>query len=537
MKWSQLLVVLFAALSACAIPNASPAAPQQPLQPLPSAPSGQLLVVSLSSEPQNLNPLYGDIYEGNWKIFNGLVTYDKNLNLVPSLAAALPQFSADGKTVTVKLRDGVKFHNGAPLTADDVVFTYSAILDPKAASRLADQYDSLNDVKALDASTVQFTLNRPDPAFAEKLWVGIVPKALLTGKDLTKADFNKAPIGTGPYIFKEWKAGERIVLEANPNYFDGKANIQRIVFTFTEDENARATQLANGSVDIGGLPPKLAQPFRRDARFKLIEVPSADFRVVVLPNQNPILKDPAVRRALALGINRAQMVKGILDGAGEPAYGPIFSNQPSFDGTPIAYDPDKARALLKDAGWTESKADGFLYNKAGTKLGFTLMYPASDSLRKEIALVVRSDLAKVGVDVDVQGFGWDVIKERIKNDANVFGWGLPYDPDLELYKLYHSKFADDDDPFTNPANMKNAAVDAALDAARTTLDAAARKAAYQKFQQLMREDGSWLYTVRLRHVIVVSARVSGYDPQVEPHAHGFARGMSWNLERWSISAQ
>lgn len=527
---SVILLFLLLLLTACAPTVAPVAAPQAATDDSES----NTLVVSLSSEPVNLNPIYGDIYEGNWKLFNGLIAYDNELNLIPDLAAELPSFSEDGLQVTVKVREGVTFHNGAVLTAEDVAFTYNAILDPATASPLVDQYDSLAVVEATDANTVQFTLNRPDPAFPHKLWVGIVPKAELEGQELPTAPFNKAPIGTGPYLFKEWTPGERIVLEANPRYFNGPTKIARLVFTFTEDENARATMLADGSVDVGGLPPKLAERFRNDPNFTVVEVPSADVRVVVLPNANPVLQEPRVRQAIAMSIDRDAMVTGILNGAGEPAYGLIYANHPSYLAEPIPYDPEGAKALLVEAGWQENGNDGFLYNAEGVKLGFTLMYPASDSLRKEVALAVSADLAKIGMDVPVEGVGWDVIEQRIVTDANVFGWGLPYDPDLELYKLYHSKFADDDDPFSNPAGMRNAAIDAVLDEARTTLDAERRIELYRRFQELMREDGSWLYTVRLRHVIVLSNRISGYDPQVEPHAHGFARGISWNLEQWTM---
>ena len=494
-------------------------------------------LVVASIEPENLNPIFGDIHEGNWKIFDGLVKYDQQLGLLPDLADELPEVSADGKTVTVRLRSGIFFHDGSPLSADDVVFTYRALLDPKTATPLVDQYDSLAEVNAVGPLTVQFILKRVDPAFSEKLWVGIVPKRALAGKDLRTAEFNKAPIGTGPYAFKEWIPGQRLVLIANPKYAGGAPSIPRVVFAFIEDENGIATQLANGSVDIGGLPPKLAERFRNDPRFEVIEVPSADCRVVVLPNGNPILQQAVVRRAFSMAIDRAAMVKGILDGASEPAYGPIDPTQLSFDRSIVPYDPAQARVLLDDAGWKDIRRDGIRYDNAGRRLAFSLMYPADDSLRKEVALAVASDLGKIGVEVDVQGVGWDVIYKRYKIDATLFGWGLPFDPDIELYRLFHSNESPSDDVSDNPAGMKNPEIDRVLDAARGTASKAARTSAYARLQELIREDGSWLYTVRLRHVVVASARIKGISPQYEGHAHGVGRGVLWNLEKWELAGQ
>ena len=339
-----------ALLAACAAP---PSKTQPP--PLSSASgattapqpadANQTLVISITEGATNLNPIYGSVFEGNLKFFNGLLTYDKELKLVPELATAMPEFSADGKTVTVKIRDDVKFHDGSPLTADDVAFTYNTIIDPKSASPQAGDYDALKEAKALDKTTVQFTLTRPGLSFLHRMWIGIVPKAALEGQDIPKAAFNKAPIGTGPYTFKGWKEGERLVMEANPNYFKGAPKIKRVVISYLEDEDARAAQLADGTADIGGFPPKLAARFRDDKRYTVFDVPSADVRVIALPNDNPILKDPVVRRALAMGIDREAMVKGILNGAGEPAYGPVSSIEPYYDATPIQFSPDKAMEI------------------------------------------------------------------------------------------------------------------------------------------------------------------------------------------------
>jgi peptide/nickel transport system substrate-binding protein len=227
-------------------------------------------------------------------------------------------------------------------------------------------------------------------------------------------------------------------------------------------------------------------------------------------------------------------VQGALAGAGEPAYGPIMKGHWAY--SPVAetaYDPAEAERRLDAAGWKRS-GDG-PRTKGSRALRFTLMYPADDSVRKDIALAVAADMAKVGVQVNLEGLTFDVITKRQDRGATEFGYGTPYDPDIELYSLLHSKFATgDDDAFTNYPRTTNRAIDAALEDERSTLDEAERKAAFARLQKAHADDASWLWPVRLRHVVAISKRVSGVDPQVEPHAHGFSRGTSWNLEQWTL---
>jgi peptide/nickel transport system substrate-binding protein len=309
------------------------------------AAAGGTLVIALPSQPENLNPIYGDnIYEGNQKSFNGLLRYDHDLNAEPDLAASMPTRSADGKTVTVKLRDDVKFSDGTLFRAKDVAFTYNAIIAPKTASPMATLLDSLVSAKAVDDATVEFALNRADPAFYDKLQVGILPEHLLAGKDLKNASFNRKPVGTGPYVVTEFQPGGRIVEEANPNYFRGPPKIKRLVLTAVEDENARVALLEKGTIDAVGVLPKLAPRVRRNKDYNVFEVITADARVAALPNRDPVLKDPAVRRALSYGVDRQKIVDGALAGVGEPAYGPLQKGHPDYSSVlERPFDPAKAQ--------------------------------------------------------------------------------------------------------------------------------------------------------------------------------------------------
>lgn len=498
---------------------------------------GDSVVIALPEEPENLNPVFGDVYEGNWEVFNGLLRYERDLSSVPDLAAAMPEVSEDGRTITVGLREGVQFHDGEPMTADDVVFTYESILDPGVATGYRTLLNSLEEVRAVDERTVEFSLNRPDPAFMDKLQVGIIPEHILQDEDLNEAQFNREPVGTGPYRFEQWEAGERIVLSSNPDYYENRANIPRVVYTFIEDENARAAALEQGSVDIAGLAPSVAPRFEDAEGLELYEVPSADVRSVVLPTQSGALADPRVRRALSLAVDRGAMVEGVLRGYGHAAYGPVFDEHWAYEPRiEVSRDPSEAESMLEEAGWTETNEEG-IRQSDGEALSFTLMYPAGDSVRRDAALAVSSQLEEIGVGVEVEGLGWEAIEPRIGEDAVVFGGGVPYDPDLELYNNYHSSLIDDGDPFSNPSELDDSTIDAALEQGRSTRDRSEREEAYSRFQTELAENGSWLSLVRLTHIVVASNEISGIEPQTQGHAHGFSRGVKWNIERWTLQGE
>lgn len=509
----------------------STAAQPQPINP------DQTLVVALTSEPRNLNPIFLDINAGNWPAFNGLMKFDTALNPAPDLAAEMPQVSEDGRTVTVRLRDGVRFHDGQTLTAEDVVFTWNSIMDPGVATPVPSVMalgGLIDDVMAVDPLTVQFQLSRMDPAFIEKLYVGIVPKHLLEGQNLNETDFNRQPVGTGPYVFREWRDGERLVFEANPDYFDGPVGaVQRIVLIFTPDENSRVAMLLDGTADYARLSPRAAAQLEGDQRFQLVQPPSASIYQMALPTEHPALSDPLVRRALTMAVNREQIVQTILTGAGGPAYGPIledhWAHNPQVN---ASYNPEGARALLAEADWS-ADGEGFM-TQGGQSLAFTIMYLSNIAEDRDIALALRSDFARIGVDASVEGVASPGYQDRLGRDAFLHGVGLPYDPDYVLWSRYHSRFADDGDPGTNPARMRNPEVDAALEAGRTTVDREERRQAYVQMQEALQADGAYLFIAQRPHIVALSSRFTGIEPKMMGSPHAFVRGVFWNVETWGL---
>ncbi|MEU8044820.1 ABC transporter substrate-binding protein [Micromonospora echinofusca] len=509
------------ALSACSSPTTTS-----------TGAGGGTLVVATAGEPDALNPVLNFGVDGGSLIFDGLVARDARNELVPALARELPTVSADGRTVTAKLREGVLFHDGSPFTAQDVVFTYQAVLDPKVDSTLRSDLDMLASVAAPDPSTVVFTLKYAYAPFAQRLALGIVPAKALTGQDINKAEFNRKPVGTGPYRVTSWTPGDRLLLAANESYWGGRPANSGVVVAFVADDNVRAQRMRAGEFDAAELAPKLATGFDGQAGYRVQRVPTADYRGVMLPMGNPVTADLAVRRALNAAVDRAAMVTGLLGGAGEPAFGPVPPTsefaEPSIVGKPAA-DPAAATAALDAAGWKPGP-DGIRV-RDGRQAAFALMYPATDSLRKELALAVTADAKKVGIKVTPEGLTWDAITPRMKSDALVMGYGTPYDPDFVSYKLFGSAFAGQG--FFNPGSYRSPVADRALQDGRANADPAARKAAYATFQKQLATDMPWVFLTYLQHTYVVKDGLAGVTPRVEPHEHDVANSLWWNIHTWT----
>lgn len=505
--------------------------------------STDTLVVALSDEPDNLNPIFGDlygsIYGDHWPIFSSLLDYDPQLELTPDLAAALPEISPDGRTVTVPLREGVRWHDGRPFIAADVVFTYRAFLDPAVATPLRDElYDSLESVQAVDDRTVRFQLSRIDPAILDKLTLGIVPEHVLAGQDLNTAGFNKDPIGTGPFVFDELRPGERMVLTANPNYHGGQVGIPRLIFSFVPDENARASRLTAGQLDVDavGLPPRVAdQVAASNDRLKLVRIPG-ESTLLHLPHQNPLFADSAVRTAVNLAVDRAAIVAGVFAGAGEATVSPIPDGHWADSGVEVpARDVPAARAALDAAGWVPGP-DG-VRQRGDRRLAFTLGYSAGSAVSNNVGLAVRDQLAEIGMRVELEGLGFEAFSEKLGQGVpQINTQSVAYDPALEAFRRYHSSGIGDDEVFTNANQLNSPAVDTAVERGASTMDRPARIAAYGDLERALAADASYLYLVEGQNSLIVSDRVQGVAPQArEGHIHGFSRGLLWNVHEWRLS--
>ncbi|GAA2422959.1 ABC transporter substrate-binding protein [Streptomyces mauvecolor] len=487
-------------------------------------------VVGIAYEPETLSPLLGYGKDGNSKLFDGLLTFDADMKLRPALATALPEVSADRLTYTYKLRQGVKFSDGKPFSARDVVFTYTKILDPKTNNPSKGELDAVKSVEARGDDTVVFTLKYPYAPFAERTVLPVVPEHVAAQQDVNSGAFSSAPVGTGPYTLTKWSKGEKITFSANPSYWGGAPAVKKFTMAIIKDDDVRATRLRAGDLDGAILPPNLAKTFKGDEGKKTYAAKTYDYRNVTLPTGNKVAGDTAVRQALDLAVDREAMVDRILEGAGKPAYGPVPTGSPWFAaGTERAHDLGKAQKILDDAGWKPG-ADG-IREKDGVKAAFPLWYLSGDKLRQDHALAFASDAKKAGIAVTTQSGTWEVIEPRMKQDAVLAGGGSPGDPDFDQYNLLKSSLAGDG--FNNMASYANGTVDQALDDARKSGDQALRKTAYDTVQRELVKNPGYTFLTHIDHLYVVNDKWTGLSTQVEPHDHGLASGPWWDVEKWT----
>ncbi|MDQ8703897.1 ABC transporter substrate-binding protein [Streptomyces sp. LHD-70] len=489
-------------------------------------------VVGIAYEPDSLSPLLGYGKDGNSKIFDGLLTHDANMELKPALAADLPEVSEDGKTYTYKLRKGVKFSDGKPFTAKDVVFTYETILDKKTNNASKTELDALKSVEAKGgaaADTVVFHLKYPYAPFAERTVLPIAPEHVAGKQDVNSGPFTTKPIGTGPYELVKWSKGEKLTFKANPDYWGGEPKVKNFTMAIIKDDDVRATRLRSGDLDGAILPPNLAKGFKGETGKKTYTAKSFDYRLVTLPTHNKVTGDTGIRRALDVAVDRKAMVDSILYGEGKEAYGPVPTDSEWFtQGTERKHDLKKAERILDDAGWKKGK-DG-IREKDGVRASFPLWYLSGDKLRQDHALAYASDAKKAGIEAKVQAGTWEVIEPKMKTDAVLAGGGSPADPDFDQYTLLESKLAGDG--FNNMAWYDNPAVDKALQDGRKTDDKGKRKAAYDTIQRELVKNPGYTFLTHIDHLYVVDERFGDLTTQVEPHDHGLASGPWWNVEDW-----
>jgi peptide/nickel transport system substrate-binding protein len=505
--------------------------------PLASA-EGKTIRIALGEEPESLNPIdNANIYECN-KIFSGLLRSDDKMQMVPDLAESWEE-SPDGLTYTFHLHQGAKWQDGTDLTADDVKFTYDLLKSQDWISIFpsSSDYEVLKDIQIVNDSTIKFTLSEDVVPFRERFTVPILPRHLLEGQDLAETDFWQSPIGTGPYKLVEWNKGEDLVMAANPDHYGGVPKIETVKFVFVPDETARVSLLKSGEVDAIKIDARTKETLEGVQGIKVESAPSANWYGLSLPNDMWPFDIKEVRQAIAYGINKQQILDAIFYGEGEVAYGPYrkadWAYNPDIE---YSYDPEKSKQLLKDAGFVDSDGDGIL-EKDGKKLEFDLIYPSSNAERKDIAIASKSDLEKIGINLNPVGKSWDEIDYNyLHSNAFAYSWGTAFDPDDINYKLWNSQFIDQG--WWNPATYSNPEVDKLLNEGRTTSDKDKRKDIYGQIQKYLVDDEPVVFIVFSNYIYAFSDKISGIEPRNGPHGYGSNGALTgelwWNIDKWDV---
>lgn len=513
----SVLLVLTISLSACTGTKSTNTTPT-PTQPeVKKGPNGEVYggtyKVAIGSEPAGIDPQIDttlQVYNLSRNIFSTLIRYKgASLDLEPELLAEMPRISADGKTYSFKLKDGVQFSDGTKLTAKDVKFTFERMLNPATKAKNAWVFEEIAgakemlDSKATELSgfkltgdlTFDITLARPFPPFLQNL---ATPPASIFSADYTTkagAEFQRKPMGTGPFKLAEWKPNELLVLEKNPTYFEkGVPFLDKVQYRVIKEEATRWLEFEQGNTDEAGIPTAEFQTATKSGKWTVME--SVPLNTYYLSLNMDVFKDKRVREAVSLGIDRQKILTAILMDKGTvakqfvtPGIPGALTSAPGFK-----FDPARAKQLLQEAGATNLKIES--WQRGGDKVSDTNL--AIQGMLKEIGINYEVKIADSATYRDARGKG--------KIPANYGNWWADYpDPDNYLYTFFHSKSST-----SYSVNYKNADVDKILDEARALTDDAKRAKMYQDLEtKLLYEEYAIIPLFHQKDVFLTQKHVHG----------------------------
>jgi peptide/nickel transport system substrate-binding protein len=508
---------------------------------------GDWLVLWSLADPESLNPITSNDSASNqvltW-IFRPLLEIDhETLEQRPLIARELPEIGKDKLTYTFRLRKGVTFSDGTPLTADDVIFTIKVIKHPKVnAPHARNYYESVRDVTKVDPLTVRFDLSRK--YFRNDLVLGSTspipqhhydPEGLLAGisvHDLTAFDdldearkdratrfakafnegFHRNPLGPGAFVLRnpeeDYTTGVRVVLHHRDDYWApndsrlGDAWVNRVLIRIINDREAALVALKNGDLDVIGMTPLQFRLNKNNPRFNRkiatkVHV-SPGYTYIGWNQKKKIFQDARVRRALSYFVDKRNLVDKILHGLGLTVESPIFIQREEYNRNLETYtfDPEKGKALLAEAGWSDTNGDGVLDKKLDGELvdlSFEIITNSGNDIRRDVGLAVIDGLKRAGVNASFRALDWSIMLEQVKNfdfDAVILGWAMSVlVPDA--YQVWHSSQAVPGG--SNHVDYRNEEVDRILEEYRVEFDPKRRKQLYDRFQEILYKEQPYTF--------------------------------------------
>lgn len=498
---------------------------------------GDTLINTSIGEPSILNPILAsdsssfDIIE---LVFNGLTKYDKDIKLTGDLAENW-EVSPDNLTITFHLRKNVSWHDGTPFTSADVLFTYQKLIDPRIRTPFSSNFQLVESITTPDSYTMIVQYREPFAPALESWAMGILPKHIfekMSAEEFNKSDYNRSPVGTGPYKFKEWVSGQRLVLEANPDYFEGRPYIAKYVYQIIPDQSVQLLSLKTHTVDMMGPTADMyvkdtATP-EFEGEFHKFRYPSFSYTYLAFNIRHPLFRNSRVtRQALSYAINRPEIIDGVLQSLGSICTGPFPNRSWAYNPKAklYAYEPEKARKMLENIGWKDTNNDGYLDRK-GKKFEFTILTNQGNKERELTATIIQEQLKKIGVKVNVRILEWSTFIHNYvdkKNfDAVILGWNMGPDPDC--YDIWHSEKTKEGE--YNFISYNNPEVDILLEVGRKTFDLAERKKIYNKVHALIAEDQPYAFLYVRDTLVAMDNRFHGL--KVEPI------GIGYNFIKWYV---
>ncbi|MCX8084184.1 MAG: peptide-binding protein [Calditerrivibrio sp.] len=486
-------------------------------------------------EPSNLIPILATDSSSHSVaslIYNGLLKYDKNLNLVGDLAYKW-DLSENKKTITFYLRQGVKWHDGKEFTSEDVKFTYETIVDNNTPTAYDSDFRIIDRVETPDKYTVKVHYKIPYAPALSSWTVAILPSHRLKSTPITKSELQRAPIGTGPYKFKEWKSGHSITLEAYDQYYEGRPNLDRYTMKIIPDTATMFLELLNKNLDMMGMSPlqfaKQTSNPRFVESFNKYTYLSNSYTYIGYNLRNPLFQDKRVRQALSYATPKEDIIKGVLFGLGEAAYSPFKPGTIWYTDNLTKYNFDlyKAKSLLKEAGFEDRNGDGIL-EKDGKPFSFVIMTNQGNTTRSSIAEILQQTWKKLGIKVEIRILEWATfINEYINKrtfDAVILGWTIPMEPDP--YDVWHSSRCNGKN--LNFICYQNKKIDELIEKGRLEFDVNKRKEIYHEISRILAEDQPYTFLYYPKALIAVHKRFKNIEEAPAGIMHNF---IDWYVEK------
>ncbi len=461
------------------------------------------LHLSIASNPSRINPILSTDSASSeitrW-IFNALITYDKDGNIIPELAQSYRFI--DDTTLIFTLRKDIRWSDGTPFSAKDVLFTYQTIISPKIFTPYASGFMHIDTVKMLDDYTVEVKYKYPYFKALDVWMMEILPEHLLKNDaDLMTSKFNQSPIGTGPYTLGKLEISHDITLKANPNYFIHKPYLDEMVFHYLPDRTSEFLMLQSHQLDVGSLTPlqlerQLDDNFKR--YYAIYEDIAHNYSYIGFNLQSEKFKDPRVREALSLAIDRQELVDILYFGHGKVCTGPFLPGTGAFNENVKAPKRDlaKAKALLKEAGYDEKHPFEFELSTSANGSG---SYSAQ---------IIQYQLEQAGVIMKLRIMEWQAFLNTVvlprHFEAVLMGWSLGLKPDA--YTIWHSESRRKGG--FNFIGYQNDGVDALIKKAERTVDQGEFDAIYRDIFAKIVADNPYLFLVIPNSITVVNRQIT-----------------------------
>lgn len=492
-----------AAPAAAAAPTQ--AAPAAASQPAPAAKAGGELRVAMESDVVTLDPpMFTDVYSGyvSSQIHETLFQVDHEMKIVPFLAEKVEQ--PNDTTYLITLKPGVTFHNGEPLTADDVKFSFARVMDPATksprAANLTDAVESAEKIEVVDPRTVKITVKSAFAPFMERLTYNALQIVNRKAMEAAGGDYSHKPVGTGPFKYVEWKTGEFVKVARNDDYWGEKAKLDQVTFRPIPDANTRVAELESGGVDyMMQIPREELDRLKKADKFNIQEVEAINIFYLAHNTSKPPLNDPNLRRAINFAVDKKELVDTIYAGSGTVAISPLnpsnWAHNPNVE--PYKYDPAKAKELLKQSA----------YNGEPLEIAFNQATEVP-RVAERIQAQIQDNL---GIKLTLKPMEWGAFLTYIRGgDAHqmfLLGWSGNADPDGVLFPLFHSK---NFGAAGNRAFFKNERVDDLLFKAQTTINQDERKKLYFEAQDIILKEAPWLPIRHGTNSAALAKKVQGF---------------------------